>query len=247
MAKSATTERFSADVFENANGELLRYRLRIPEYVDNVRRFPLILFLHGSRESGSDNRRQIETGVRAFERVQSEFPSFVLAPQCPIKGEGEPWGWTDVHPQDLKDDCRRSTKIGKHLRLTLELVASLENRFPIDTSRLYAAGISMGGFGTWELLGQKPGLFAAAVPICGGGDPGFAKFLAQTPIWAFHGGRDEIVDPEFSRRTIRAIREAGGKPRYTEFPETGHNCWDEAFALPELTTWIFSQKRHTPR
>ncbi len=243
IAQSETAERFSAEVFENASGDSLPYRLLLPKYLENSSRFPLVLFLHGLGESGTDNRKQLEVCVGAFERAQSEFPSFVLAPQCPIKKQGEPWGWTDVHPRDIMMKKQRSMEIGKHLRLTLELVASLENQFPIDKNRLYAAGISMGGFGTWELIGQRPGLFAAAVPICGGGDLCFAKSFAETPVWAFHGRHDEIVNPEFSRRTVNAILEQGGKPRYTEFPEIGHNCWDEAFAIPELIAWMFSQKR----
>ena len=241
IARSATAERFSAEVFEDASGESLPYRLLLPEYVGSTR-LPLVLFLHGLAESGTDNRKQLEVCVGSFVRAQSEYPSFVLAPQCPIKEKGEPWGWTDVRPRELLENRRPTMEIGKHLRLTLELVTLLEKQFPIDKSRLYALGISMGGFGTWELIGQRPGLFAAAVPICGGGDPGFAKSLAKTPVWAFHGGKDEIVLPEFSRRTVNAIRKQGGKPRYTEFPTIGHNCWDEAFATPEVITWMFSQK-----
>ena len=241
IAHSTTAEWFSAEIFKNSSGESLPYRLLLPKYDDNTR-LPLVLFLHGLAESGTDNRKQLEVCVGAFVRAQSEFPSFVLVPQCPIKEKGEPWGWTDVHPRELLENRRPTMKIGKHLRLTLELVTLLQKQFPIDRTRLYALGISMGGFGTWELIGQRPGLFAAAVPICGGGDPGFAKSLAKTPVWAFHGGNDEIVPPEFSRRTVNAIRKQGGIPRYTEFPTIGHNCWDAAFATSEVIPWMFSHK-----
>jgi predicted peptidase len=108
---------------------------------------------------------------------------------------------------------------------------------------VYVMGLSMGGFGTWDLVTRYPKRFAAAVPICGGGDPGRVESLGDLPLWVFHGADDEVVAPIYSRRMVEAIRAAGGDPRYTEYPGVGHNSWDPAFAEPELFPWLFAQRQ----
>jgi len=236
-------KRFEAHIFKTAKGESLPYRLLKPPDYDSSKRYPLVLFLHGLGESGSDNKQQLRHSVGAFEAAQAEHPCFVLVPQCPKKGPMERWGWAGMHPRDLMMGKHPPRKVGKTLAVTLSLLKSIMREYPIDPKRLYAIGISMGGFGTWDLIARKPTLFAAAVPICGGGDPRAAKALVQTPVWAFHGADDTVVVPQFSRRTIEAMREAGGEPRYTEFPAVGHNAWDPALAMPELIPWMFRQTR----
>ena len=101
----------------------------------------------------------------------------------------------------------------------------------------------MGGFGTWAAISADPKMFAAAIPLCGGGDEGQAAKLTKIPIWAFHGAKDEIVSVERSRKMIAAIRRAGGQPKYTEYADEGHMVWNRAFSEPELLPWVFAQKR----
>lgn len=238
-----SAKRFEAHVFETASGESIPYRLLKPQDYDSDRLYPLVLFFHGYGESGSDNKQQLRHSVGVFGAAQKVHPCFVVVPQCPKKGPAERWGWADMHPRDLLMGKRPPKEMGKALSQTLELLRSLQREYPVDPNRLYVTGISMGGFGTWDLIARKPTMFAAAVPVCGGGDPRAAKELIRTPVWAFHGAEDRVVIPDFSRRTIEAMRKAGGSPKYTEFPGVGHNAWDPAFATPELLPWIFSQAR----
>ena len=140
--------------------------------------------------------------------------------------------WTTV------DDARST----RQLALVLELLASVEKEFNIDVTRRYVAGQSMGGLGAWSLLSEHPGMFAAAIPVCGGGNESLAPRLTRTRIWAFHGAKDEAISVERSRQMIAAIKKAGGSPRYTEYQDLGHNSWDRAFAQRGLLDWVFAQR-----
>ena len=130
------------------------------------------------------------------------------------------------------------------MRLTLEMLAALAKEFSLDADRVYVGGLSMGGFGTWDVILRHPKRFAAAFPICGGGDATKAARIAHLPIWVFHGGADGTVRPEMSRQMMAALENAGAKhAKYTEYPGVGHNSWDPASAEPEFVPWLFSQKR----
>ena len=123
------------------------------------------------------------------------------------------------------------------------MITSLQAEFSIDESRLYVTGLSMGGFGAWDAIQRYSNRFAAAVPICGGGDPAFAKQLVHVPVWAFHGELDTAVKPLRSRDMIAALKAAGGTPKYTEYPGVGHNSWAATYANREMYAWLFAQKR----
>jgi hypothetical protein len=123
----------------------------------------------------------------------------------------------------------------------LKLIASLEQQFSIDAARLYLTGLSMGGYGTWALVEANPKLFAAAVPMSGGGDTSKAASIAQLPIWDFHGTIDPLVPVQQSRDMIAALVAAGGHPKYTEYPNGQHDIWDTAYTEPALLPWIFAQ------
>jgi predicted peptidase len=217
------------------------YRLLIPKALDPGRRLPLVLFFHGSGERGDDNQKQLHHGVGRFATPasQSEHPCFVLAPQCPTHLDNQPITWTGER------DRMRSLKLAPEaaipLRTALEIVIAIQAKFPIDTDRVYVTGISMGGFASWEALIRDPQKFAAAIPVCGGGDARFARQIAHLPVWAFHGANDSTVPAQCSREMIEMIKKAGGHPRYTEYPGVGHNSWDRAYAEPELLSWLFSQ------
>jgi predicted peptidase len=130
------------------------------------------------------------------------------------------------------------------MKLTMDVLEQLRKELPVDDKRMYVTGLSMGGYGTWDLIARKPNQFAAAVPVCGGADESTAPALKQIPIWCFHGGADPTVKPERSRNMIAALKAAGGNPKYTEYPGVGHNSWDKAYSEPELPKWLFAQ--HLP-
>jgi predicted peptidase len=127
------------------------------------------------------------------------------------------------------------------MAMVIELIAKIEKEFPIDRSRIYVTGLSMGGYGTWDLIARFPHRFAAAVPVCGGGDPETASQIKHIPLWAFHGALDNVVPPGQSRVMVRALQDAGGTPGYTEYPDVKHDSWVYAFREPHLLPWLFNQ------
>lgn len=237
-------DRFEKHVFKNSDGQSLPYRLMKPaDYqADSSARYPLVLFLHGAGERGTDNVKPLVHGMKEFakDEVRTKFPCFVVVPQCP---EGKRWvevDWTlDSHDQ-LPEDSDT-------IKLVLELMSSLQKEYRIDENRLYATGLSMGGFGVWDLITRYPGKFAAAAPVCAGGDEKVAQKAAKIPIWAFHGDKDTVVKPSRSRNMIAALEAAGGKPIYTEYAGVGHDSWDPAYAEPKLMEWLFAQRKESPK
>lgn len=232
---------------------ILPYRFWNPFHTDAVKvdkfltknilqtnqKLPLVLFLHGSGERGSDNEAQLVHGVRTFvnTETQQEYPCFVVAPQC-----AKNFRWVEVDWKQKKHVM--PAEISIYLSAVNTLIDSLIETYPIDTTRLYITGLSMGGFGTWDYISRFPEKFAAAVPICGGGDENMANVIKNIPIWNFHGAVDNIVKVERSRNMIDALKKAGGNPKYSEFPEIGHLVWDAAYATPGLVKWIFSQQKN---
>ena len=231
-------ERWEAQVHTNEMGETLPYRLLKPKVYDAEQAYPLVVFLHGMGERGSDNVSQLVNGVSAFfasDAAMVRFPAVVIAPQCPDGEDMNEASWSN-----WRDETRGITK---PTRLALEIVEAMREQFTIDSDRMYIGGLSMGGFGTWDVIQEYPDLFAAAFPICGGGDPEKAERIASLPLWVFHGAKDETVPPQLSRDMVRAIQEAGGHPGYSEYPDVGHDSWTNAFEEPRLLAWLFSQKR----
>lgn len=201
---------------------------------------PLVVFLHGAGERGTDNEAQLRHVVRRFAEpaVRDQFPCQVLAPQCP---PGERWverDWAAARHEFPEVPSGPQA-------LLLALIARLLESPGVDRSRLYLMGLSMGGYGTWDLACRQPGLFAAAVPVCGGGDESMAQRLIHLPIWAFHGTNDTVVPVTRSRNMVAAVRAAGGEVRYTEYAATGHDSWTPASREPELLPWLFAQTRST--
>jgi predicted peptidase len=223
----------SPHVFKNTKGESQLYRLFIPQNYDRNKKYPLVLYLHGGGGSGTDNRKQIDGGngylVDLFTsgETQSQYPSFVVAPQSPAQE-----GW-------IKEDRISPTR---QLRLVHELIDELRRNYSIDGGRVYVAGQSMGGFGTFAIISEYPNAFAAGVPLCGGGDRSKVALLLKTPIWAFHGAKDESVAVESSRTIVAAIKDAGGQVKYTEYADTDHIIWPRVVKETELLPWLFAQR-----
>ncbi|PDH35682.1 MAG: phospholipase [Halieaceae bacterium MED-G27] len=218
--------------------KFLSYRIYWPEGVDNASPIPLVVFLHGAGERGSDNDRQLIHGARdlVWYSIERQEPLIIIAPQVPLDER-----WVDVvwdervhrmpeHPSDSMD-------------LLMGLLTELLSDSRIDTNRVYLTGLSMGGFGTWDLIARWPDTFAAALPVCGGGDTDTAVRIKDIPIWAFHGSDDTVVIPERSRDMIQALQLVGSNPRYTEYPGVGHDSWTETYQNFEVLDWFFSQRR----
>lgn len=234
LPQGEQTNAFTERLFINAHGERMRYLLFVPKDYDKKKKYPLVLWLHGGGSRGDDLKLLLrygdEHGIGYLARPdnQSKYPSLIVAPQCP---QNRLWGDPD------------SEQPTPEMKLVLEILDELQTDYSIDTHRLYVLGISLGGYGTWDIIARRPEMFAAAVPICGGGNISKASLMVKTFIWAFHGDQDELVNVSESRRMITAIRNAGGTPRYTEYKGVGHNSWERAFAEPDLLPWMFAQKR----
>jgi predicted esterase len=185
---------------------------------DPAKKWPLLLFLHGSGERGSDLERVKVHGPLKLAAQGRDFPFVVVAPQCPEKV----W-WSPV----LLDD----------------LVEQICADYRIDRSRLYVTGLSMGGYGTWSLIGRYPDKYAAAVPICGGALPALAPKIKDIPIWVFHGGQDDTVPLESSTGIVSAMEKQGGHPKLTVYPGVGHNSWTQAYEDPALYAWLLQQHK----
>ena len=236
IALADPRDRFEARVYRDSSGGSLPYRLLKPKDYDAGKRYPLVLFLHGAGERGDDNRAQLVQGAKDFasDEIMGKYPCFVVAPQCPGDAQWVDTPWSaDSHTMPAAPTAP--------LRMSLELLSALEQEFSIDSHRIYVTGLSMGGFGAWDAIQRHPRRFAAAVPLCGGGDAALAKSIAQIPIWAFHGADDTAVKPKRSRDMLAAIKAAGGSPKYTEYPNTGHDCWTPTYRNLELYAWLFAQ------
>lgn len=220
--------------------EIFHYRLLRPAKVEPEVKYPLIVFLHGAGERGADNKSQLlylpESMTQAERRAK--FPCFVYAPQCRSEKR-----WVEVHWGD-KQSTSMKPKPGGQMRMAIAALEQVLQTEPVDRSRVYLTGLSMGGYGSWELAARLPDLFAAVAPICGGGDEATAKVLAPVPIWAFHGDADRAVPVIRSRRMIDAIKAADGNIKYTEYPGVGHNSWGRAYHDDSgLLDWMFQQRR----
>ena len=223
---------FEAHVYTSADGGTLPYRLLAPSDRENP--MSVILFLHGAGERGDENERQLIHGSELLKKAVNQFGCLVVAPQCPA---GDVWSSIDRRTGHITFQ----EEPAEPLRLANELLDELATKYPIDTDRMYVMGLSMGGFGSWDAISRWPGRFAAAVPICGGGDTDKAPEIKDTPVWVFHGDADPVVAVELSRNMVNAIKDAGGDPKYTEYAEVGHGSWIPAFAEPELLPWMTAQ------
>ena len=228
------------------DGDTLRYRLLLPRNYDASKKYPLVLFLHGAGERGSNNESQLVHGSKLFLRdsVRENYPAIVVFPQCPKSSY-----WSNVQIVTDSTTKKRSFHFqegGKPtfaMKMLLELLDELEDRYKLDKDRIYVGGLSMGGMGTYELVRRKPKLFAAAFAICGGANPETAKKLRRPSWWIFHGLKDDVVPPHFSEQMAAAIKAKGGEVKLTLYPNANHNSWDPAFAEKELLPWLFSHKK----
>jgi predicted peptidase len=234
-APAETAPGYVAREFDVA-GRRHAYRAWLPPGFDRARRWPVIVYLHGVRQRGSDGEAPTRAGLGpALEADPARFPAVVVFPQC---AEGRFWILEDM--LDLA------------WAVTRDAIAA----FAGDPERVVLTGASMGGYGVWELAAKHPHAFAGLVPVCGGldrprADPGaerdVARRLEDVPVWMFHSADDPVVPVEGSRRMAAAFRARGVAVRYTEYTDAGHAAWLRAYADPELAAWMVSRSRAPKR
>ncbi|QHT61161.1 prolyl oligopeptidase family serine peptidase [Paenibacillus lycopersici] len=209
-----TARRLEKEILKKVS---LNYLLHIPDGYENdaTKKWPLILFLHGSGERGDNVERVAVHGIPKIAQTQTDFPFIAVSPQCP---EDSFWG----------------AETDALILLLDEIVKS----YNVDTSRVYLTGLSMGGYGAWQLAAVQPGRFAAIVPICGGGNPERVEPLKETPVWVFHGAKDDVVPLSESEKMVDALQAIGGNVKLTVYPEADHDSWTETYENPELYEWL---------
>ncbi|HEX3725964.1 MAG TPA: dienelactone hydrolase family protein [Pirellulales bacterium] len=200
----------------------LDYLLYLPQDYEQKDNWPLMLFLHGAGERGSDLELVKKHGPPKLIEEGEQFPFIVVSPQCAL---GSSWNTQYLELTALLDDLGRKLKV--------------------DADRVWLCGLSMGGFGTWALAAYSPQRFAALVPICGGGEVMAARRLTRMPIWAFHGAKDAVVPLARSQQMVDALKD-NKQLKFTVYPDANHDSWSATFANPELYEWLLKQNRSSP-
>lgn len=227
------------------NGDSLPYRLLLPENYDASKKYPLVFFMHGAGERGNDNEKQLVHGSKLFlnEAVRKNYPAIIVFPQCPQKSF-----WSNVSFEADSNGKRifnfksiAAPSLG--MKLANALLLQVIKKYPVQKKKIYVGGLSMGGMGTFEIAARNPKLFAAAFPICGGGDPATAKKIRKIKWWVFHGAKDDVVPPSFSQTMVDALRKVHANVQFSLYPNANHNSWDAAFAEPGLLKWLFAQHK----
>lgn len=225
-------------------GDTLPYRILLPKNYDPAKKYPLLLFLHGSGERGKDNSSQLMHGANLFAQDENRnaHPAIVVFPQCRANSS---WARIGVEGEgaDREFVFYEKSKPTQDMLLLEGLLKYLKKNYKLERGQLYVGGLSMGGMGTFELVRRNPRMFAAAFPICGGANPKIGKRLRKSSWWVFHGTDDKSVPEKYSAQMVEAMEKEGINVKYSVYPGVGHNSWDNAFAEPELLTWIFSKSR----
>jgi predicted peptidase len=205
---------------EVRDADTYNYLLFTPAKYEEQEKWPLIVFLHGAGERGDDLNQVKVHGPPKVVTGQPEFGFLVVSPQVPKEQR-----WEADKVMAIVDQVQKSLKV--------------------DPDRVYVTGLSMGGFGTWSVAAKYADRLAAIVPICGGGDPATAEKFAKLPCWVFHGAKDTAVPLKRSDEMVEALKQAGGAPKYTVYPEAGHDSWTESYNNPELYQWLLAQRRQS--
>ena len=201
----------------------MEYLLFLPEsYTQSTnQKFPLILFLHGAGERGSDLDSVKRHGIPKIVETNPDFPFIAVSPQCPE----DSWWTSELHTIN-------------------GLIEEVVEKYQVDTSRIYLTGLSMGGFGTWSLASMYPERFAAIAPVCGGGEVRqILRSLVEMPIWTFHGQKDDVIPFSRSEEIVTALKKHGSSIKFTIYPEAGHDSWTKTYDNPELYKWFLKHSR----
>ncbi len=243
---TAQKDLYQKEWYTNSKGDSLPYRILLPENYDKNQDYPLVVFLHGAGERGNDNEAQLQWGSEVFtnEETRKKYPAIVVFPQC-AKDDY----WAKIKYRKKRKIGRRfkfPTNLGKpnkSFRLTEQLIRKLIREEAVDVKRIYIAGLSMGGMGTFEMLARFPKKFAGAIAICGGGNLNHTIHYAKhTSVWIFHGSEDPVVGVRHSRRIAKQLKKFKADVRYTEYEGVDHLSWIPAFAEPDFLEWLFSKE-----
>jgi predicted esterase len=203
----------------------VNYLLYLPQdYVkDTSKLWPVLIFLHGSGEAGNDLQKVKAHGPPKLIEQGKQFPFIVVSPQAPGNEGWEP-------------------------QVIIRLIKGIQSKYKVDREKIYLTGLSMGGFGTWNIASKFPSVFAAIAPVCGGGDTTEVMKLKHVPVWCFHGAKDNVVDPEQSYRMVRALKKYNPDVKLTIYPDANHDSWSQTYDNDSLYTWMLQQKKfHFPR
>ena len=234
---------YTPEQFTTSDGYTLGYRMLAPETLEDGRLYPLVLFMHGAGERGSDNALQLVHGSGMFLNPvnRGNYPAYVIFPQCP---EDAFWAYSTRPGNYSAGQMSSPDEPTPQIKAVRELIDEFLASAPVDPDRIYVMGISMGAMATYDMLIRYPGLFAAAVPICGVVKPERIKEAPSAKMWIIHGDADDVVPVAGSREAYRRFKEVGADVRYKEFVGCKHNSWDPAFNLPDFLSWIFEQRRN---
>ena len=222
----------------------LNYRILYPKNFDKTKSYPLTLFLHGIGERGDNNELQLKYVDKVFlnQNNYTNFQSVVVFPQAPLDDN---WSSRLLTKNNIRQVFPENEKPTKSLQLVIKLMDSLVKEDFIDNKRVYLSGLSNGAMGSFELLKNRPNMFASAVIICGGGNPLWAKeFAKSTPVWIAHGSDDIDVHPSLSLNMADAIIKYGGSPKLTLYENVAHDSWNNVFRDPDFLNWIFEYSKN---
>ncbi len=229
--------RFTGEEYKD---EAFQYRLMKPPKVEKGKQYPLVIFLHGAGERGQDNKLQLLyfPTQMAQPTWRNKFPCYVLAPQCRNDKRWVEVDWSSPHDPTMPESP------GGQLQAVMKMIETTLAEEQVDRSRVYLTGLSMGGFGSFDLAIRKPDWFAAVAPICGGADTTRISAIKDLPAWIIHGDKDSVVPVERSRSAVAALKAAGAEPKYQELPGVDHNSWTPGYSDENgVIPWMFQQKK----
>ncbi|MBQ9079536.1 MAG: dienelactone hydrolase family protein [Clostridia bacterium] len=234
---------FTAQEYKYSDDLTLPYRLYVPADYDASKQYPLVLFLHGYGERGTDNAAQLNIGINyAFQDTNNPvYDCIVVAPQCPATDDETKWTRYNTTNKAVSIDNTTETDA---MLAVLDVLELIQEKYNVDSDRIYSTGLSMGAFGTWELISRHTDMFAAAVTVCGGGDPTYASKLADFPIWNFHGTADASVPYSCSVEMCDALKSVGNdKLKFTTYYGKPHSIWNQTYSQIEVWEWLLSHKK----
>ena len=236
-----------------SDATVLPYRLYVPTDYNPEKQYSFLLFLHGAGNRGTDNEDQVRKNTGLLDRIingeeiasggeklDSSKEFIIVAPQCAPEKQwvDTPWGATPDPSYNI-DEIPQS----QYMTAVVELIDKCKAEYNLNPARMYITGLSMGGFGTWDLITRNPDLFAAAIPMGGAGDPNKADIIANTPVWTFHQLQDPTVVAEGTLRMVKALTEAKAEVRFTPYFDGVHNAWTKGYAEPDMLNWLYSHTK----
>lgn len=250
-------EIMSKETFVSSDNTTLPYRLYVPEDYNAEKEYSFLLFLHGAGDRGGNNESQVAVNTGLLNRIitgetityngeviNSSKEFIIVAPQCQ-----RDYQWVDTSWSVTPDPSYKLDEVpqSQYMTAVVELIADMQSRYNLNSSRMYVTGLSMGGFGTWDLLMRYPDLFAAAIPMGGAGDTSKADVIKNTPVWTFHQLHDPIVASAGTVAMVKALTEVGAEVKFTPYFDTVHNAWTKGYAEPDLLQWLYNHTKENKK